>query len=50
LANTLGSLLYEHVFAKSLPPLIIVSAVATALVFFLIPMVVYRRQPAPVSS
>ena len=42
-ADTLGSALYQHVFNERLAPLIIVSAVATALVFFLIPVLVYRK-------
>ena len=46
-ADTLGSVLYQHVFNGQLAPLIIVSATATALVFFLIPLMVFRRlQPA----
>jgi MFS family permease len=43
LSDVLGSALYEHVFDQQLAPLIIVSAVATALVFFLIPLMVLRR-------
>jgi MFS family permease len=43
--DALGSLLYEDVFDRRLPPLILVSAVATGLVFFLIPLVRYG-QPA----
>jgi MFS family permease len=46
LADTLGSVLYQHVFAEQLAPLIIVSAAATALVFFLIPLVVFRQPKA----
>ncbi len=47
LADTMGSVLYQHVFNEQLAPLIIVSATATALVFFLIPLMVFRRaQPA----
>jgi MFS family permease len=45
LSDTLGSLLYEHVFDRQLAPLIIVSAAATALVFFLIPLMVVRALP-----
>jgi len=41
-SDTLGSVLYEHVFHQELPPLIVVSAVATGLVFFLIPLMVLR--------
>ena len=44
LADTLGSVLYEHVFNETLPPLIIVSAAATAMVFFLIPLMVTQKQ------
>jgi len=40
LSDTLGSALYEHVFDRQLTPLIIVSAAATALVYFLIPLMV----------
>jgi hypothetical protein len=40
----LGSVLYEHVFNRDLAPLIVVSAVATALVFFLIPLMVLQVQ------
>lgn len=49
LADTIGSVLYQHVFNEQLPPLIVLSAVATGLVFFLIPMVSYRgtRHEAP---
>jgi MFS family permease len=44
LSNTLGSVLYEHVFDKHLPPLIVVSAVATGLVFFLVPFMAFRTE------
>ena len=43
LSDTLGSVLYQHVFDEQLAPLIILSAWATALVFFLIPLMVVRR-------
>jgi MFS family permease len=43
LGNTLGSVLYEHVFDKHLPPLIVVSAAATGLVFFLVPFMTFRQ-------
>jgi hypothetical protein len=36
-------MLYEHVFHRELAPLIIVSAAATALVFVLVPLMVFRR-------
>ena len=50
LADTLGSVLYEHVFDERLAPLIIVSAAATAVVFFLIPLMVFRKGTAAVAS
>lgn len=43
LSDTLGSLLYQHVFNRQLAPLIILSAAATTLVFFLIPLMVFRK-------
>ena len=43
LSDTLGSVLYQHVFDEQLAPLIVVSAAATALVFFLIPLMVTGR-------
>lgn len=42
MSDTLGSFLYQHIFDRHLPPLIILSAAATSLVFFLIPMMVVR--------
>ena len=42
LSDTVGSLMYQHLFNEQLPPLIIVSAAATGLVFFLIPWMVLR--------
>jgi MFS family permease len=50
LGDTLGSVLYEHVFDQHLAPLIIVSAAATALVFFLVPLMVFRKPPTPHSA
>ncbi len=47
LADVTGSVLYEHVFARQLAPLIVVSAAATALVFFLIPLMVGRTVLKP---
>jgi hypothetical protein len=47
LSDFIGSLLYQHVFHQELPPLIVVSAAATGLVFFLIPLVVIRKPAAP---
>jgi MFS family permease len=43
LSDMLGSALYEHVFEQQLAPLILVSAAATALVYFLIPLMVLRK-------
>ena len=43
LSDTMGSALYEHVFNQKLAPLIIVSAAATAIVFFLIPLMLFRK-------
>ncbi len=42
ISDTLGSALYEHVFDQRLAPLILVSAAATALVFFLVPLMLFR--------
>jgi MFS family permease len=42
LSDTLGSVLYQHLFNQKLGPLIVVSAAATALVFFLIPLMLFR--------
>jgi MFS family permease len=47
LSDTLGSVLYQHVFNEQLAPLIVVSAAATALVFFLIPLMAVRAVPKP---
>ena len=38
-ADVVGSMLYEHVFARTLTPLILVSAASTALLFLLLPFV-----------
>ena len=43
LSDTSGSALYEHVFHQHLAPLIVVSAAATAVVFFLIPLMLFRK-------
>jgi MFS family permease len=43
LADTTGSALYEHVFDHRLAPLIVVSAAATALMFALVPLMVFRQ-------
>jgi MFS family permease len=50
LADTMGSALYQHVFNKELAPLIIVSAATTAVVFFLIPLMVFRKGSPTVAS
>ncbi|PPQ35960.1 MFS transporter [Rhodopila globiformis] len=51
LSDTLGSALYQHVFHQQLAPLIVISAAATGLVFFLIPLLAYRhRSPALTSE
>jgi MFS family permease len=47
LGDTVGSVLYQHLFDQHLAPLIVVSAAATALVFLLIPFIVVRTPPAP---
>jgi MFS family permease len=47
IADTLGSVLYEHVFDQQLAPLILLSAAATGLVFLLIPLMVTREIPKP---
>jgi MFS family permease len=43
LSDTLGSVLYEHVFNQHLTPLILLSASTTGLVFFLVPLMLTRR-------
>lgn len=43
LGDTLGSVLYEHVFHRELAPLILVSAAATALMFVLVPLMAFRQ-------
>ncbi len=48
LGDTFGSVLYEHVFDRQLTPLILVSAAATAVVFFLIPIMVKQTMSEPV--
>jgi MFS family permease len=50
LSNTLGSVLYQHVFDQKLAPLIIVSAAATGIVFFLIPLMVFRKGGTTVAA
>lgn len=50
LADVTGSALYEQVFHKHLTPLIILSAAATGVVFFLTPLVDRRGHRAPVRA
>jgi MFS family permease len=45
LSDTLGSVLYEDVFDRQIAPLIIVSATATGLVYFLTPLLVGKDTP-----
>ena len=37
-ANNIGALLYTHAFGQSLRPLVVISAAATAIAFFLVPL------------
>jgi MFS family permease len=46
LADTIGSILYQHVFNGQLAPLIVVSAAATALILVLLPLVERATVPA----
>jgi hypothetical protein len=39
LSDVIGSVLYEHVFANHLAPLLVVSAACTAFVLLLVPFV-----------
>jgi MFS family permease len=50
LADNVGSFLYTHVFSKSLPPLILISAAFTAFAFVLVPLLRLgdKRQGVPV--
>jgi predicted MFS family arabinose efflux permease len=43
LSDTIGSILYEHVFGSHLAPLIVVSSALTATVLVLVPFVQSRR-------
>ena len=43
LADNVGSFLYTHVFDKSLPPLVLISAAFTAFAFVLVPLLAARR-------
>jgi predicted MFS family arabinose efflux permease len=45
LSDTIGAVLYEHVFASRLAPLIVMSAAFTALVLVLVPFVEGTRSP-----
>jgi MFS family permease len=49
-ADNVGSFLYTHVFNKSLPPLVLISAAFTAFAFILVPMLRLgdKRQGEPV--
>jgi hypothetical protein len=47
LSDITGSALYEHLFNHQFAPLIVVSAAATGLVFFLIPLMLVRAMPKP---
>ena len=49
-ADNVGSFLYTHVFGKSLPPLVLISAAFTAFAFVLVPMLHLgsKRQGDPV--
>ena len=46
LADTIGSVLYQHAFHAELAPLIVVSAVATALILILLPLLERATAPA----
>lgn len=46
LSDTIGAVLYEHVFANHLAPLLVVSAACTALVLLLVPFVERERSGA----
>lgn len=46
LADTIGAFLYEHAFHAQLAPLIVVSAVATALILVLLPLLERATAPA----
>ena len=46
LADTIGSVLYQHVFNAQLAPLIVVSAAATALILVLLPLLERATAPA----
>jgi len=46
-AENVGSFLYEHAFHNNLTPLIIVSALATAVAFVLVPMLRLGTAPQP---
>jgi predicted MFS family arabinose efflux permease len=44
LSDTIGALLYQHLFHQALTPLIVVSAASTALIFFLVPLLGRRMR------
>jgi BT1 family len=46
LADLFGAVLFEHAFARQLPPLIMVSAATTGLVFLLVPYMAFRPRAA----
>jgi MFS family permease len=46
LADTIGAFLYQHAFNAQLAPLIVVSAVATALILVLLPLLERATAPA----
>jgi len=50
LADNVGSFLYTHVFNRTLPPLVLISAAFTAFAFVLVPLLRlgHKRQGAPV--
>jgi predicted MFS family arabinose efflux permease len=50
-ADNIGSFLYDHIFHKSLPPLIVISAAFTAFAFVLMPLLRLgdKRQGEPAS-
>jgi hypothetical protein len=45
LGDNIGSYLYSNVFARSLPPLIIISAAFTAFAFILVPLLRLGNKP-----
>jgi predicted MFS family arabinose efflux permease len=45
LADNVGSFLYTHLFDKSLPPLVVISAAFTAFAFVLVPLLRLGDKP-----